>query len=126
LCGVSVLGIPVRWAVSAAAVAFIAAVVLVAIGVIAHWQPTAAEEQRALYRACQTFITNRLDTWTTADFPATADVVHLALPFQASQWHVRGTFVERSGTNPPIRASFLCDVSTDGAVVQVLGVTIQN
>jgi hypothetical protein len=109
-------------------VAFTAAVVFVAVGSIPRSKPSAAEEQRAIYRACQTFVTSRLGTATTTDFLETADVLHIAptgeLPFEANQWRVRGTFVERAAADPPTPARFVCDVSTDGEVVKLLGVTV--
>jgi hypothetical protein len=107
-------------------VALIAVAVLIAVGPLLRWQPPVGEQQRTVYRACQTFVTSRLDTWTTADFPETADVVPLALPFEAIHWRVWGTFVERTGASPPIRRTYVCDASTDGNVVMVLGVIYQD
>jgi hypothetical protein len=108
------------------AVVFITAITFAAASVLLRGQPSASDERRAIYRACQTFVTSQLDTRTSADFPETADVVPLPLPFAANQWRVRGTFVERPGTNPPMPRTFVCDVSTDGDVVQVLGLTIHD
>jgi hypothetical protein len=107
-------------------VALIAVAVLIAVGQLLRWQPPVVEQQRTVYRACQTFVTSRLDTWTTADFPETADVVPLALPFEAIHWRVWGTFVERTGASPPIRRTYVCDASTNGNGVMVLGVTYQD
>jgi hypothetical protein len=116
----------IRWPILAVSVACIAVVVLIAVGTFLRWQPPAGEQPRTVYRACQSFVTSRLDTWTTADFPETADVVPLALPFEAIHWRVWGTFIERTGASPPIRRTYVCDASTDGKVVKVLGVTYQD
>jgi hypothetical protein len=89
--------------------------------------PGPADEQHAIYRTWQAFVTNRLVSATTAAFPDTADVEHVAatgeLPIDANQWRVRRSFVEQTGSSPPTRANFTCDLYLDGERIheQLLG-----